>query len=45
VLILHRRTRMQKKSCRYLLPFEHERVRQTDKPRNGDIDRNRQNFA
>jgi len=33
---------MQKKSCRYLLPFEHmhERERQTDRSQNGSIDNN-----
>jgi len=34
---------MQKKLCRYLLPFEstiHERDRQTDRPQNGNVDTN-----
>jgi len=37
---------MQKKSCRYLLPFEHNaqtRQTQTDRPRNGNINRYRRN--
>ena len=36
--------RMQKKSCRYLLPFEHNaRTWQTDKPRNSNVHTNRRN--
>jgi len=38
----HMGCRMQKKSCRYLLPFEHNaRTWQTDRPQNGNIDTNR----